>query len=523
MRLDNFFEKFDLFADSPDAVAKMRELVLQLAFRGGLSGKSTTNASLSAGWEQRTIESICSSLTPGFACSRSHQVEDGHVHLRTHNISTLGTLNFDLLVRIDPKMVDPMKSSLRSGDILFNNTNSQELVGKSALVDRAYDYGFSNHITRLRLKEDVDPGFVVYYLTLLRNSGYFAKLCTRWINQAAVNTETLKAQSIPLPPLAEQKRIVAKVDDLMALCDRLEAQQQERETRHAALARASLARFADAPKPANLDLLFHESYSVPPADLRKSILTLAIRGMLVPQDPDDEDTSKLLGKIRIAKAAAQREQRSRSSETDSSVIPASGPYELPNGWVWTALGDVQVFTNGYAFKSEDYQESGIGIVRMGELGLNGEIDESDMKHVSEEIAQSLPDMFRVRPGDLLMGMSGSIGKLAINRSTKTYLLNQRVGRLEPVLIEKQYLYIFLRTVEQHYLEISFGMAIKNLSTKQINETAFPLPPLAEQRRIVAKVDELMALVDALETHLAQARATGATLVDAVVAELTAEA
>ena len=92
----------------------------------------------------------------------------------------------------------------------------------------------------------------------------------------------------PLPPLAEQKRIVAKVDELMALCDRLEAQQQERETRHAALARASLARFADAPTPANLPFLFHPSYAIPPADLRKSILTLAVQGKLVPQDPNDE-------------------------------------------------------------------------------------------------------------------------------------------------------------------------------------------------------------------------------------------
>jgi type I restriction enzyme S subunit len=268
-------------------------------------------------------------------------------------------------------------------------------------------------------------------------------------------------------------------------------------------------------------VLFHPSFSIPPSDLRKSILTLAVQGKLVPQDPEDEDASNLLEKIRVAKAAAQKGQRSRVAENDYSGMPATEPYELPRGWVWATLGEVQIFTNGFAFKSEDYQESGIGIVRMGELGSNGQIDESDMKYVSEEIAQSLPDTFRVKPGDLLMGMSGSIGKLALNRSTKTYLLNQRVGRLEPVLIEKSYLHVFLRTVEQHYLEISFGMAIKNLSTKQINETAFPLPPLAEQRRIVAKVDELMALVDALETQLATARTTAASLLAAAVAELTA--
>ena len=104
----------------------------------------------------------------------------------------------------------------------------------------------------------------------------------------------LRASAIPLPPLAEQKRIVEKVDELMALCDRLEAQLQERDTRHAALARASLARFADAPTPANLNFLFHDSYTIEPADLRKTILTLAVQGKLVPQDPNDEPAEELL-------------------------------------------------------------------------------------------------------------------------------------------------------------------------------------------------------------------------------------
>ena len=119
-----------------------------------------------------------------------------------------------------------------------------------------------------------------------------AEVRRRWIR----HQEYLRSE-IPLPPLAEQKRIVAKVDELMALCDRLEAQQQERETQQAALARAAVARFADAPTPANLELLFHKSYSVSPADLRKTILTLAVQGKLVPQDPNDEPASNFLSQI----------------------------------------------------------------------------------------------------------------------------------------------------------------------------------------------------------------------------------
>jgi type I restriction enzyme S subunit len=234
--------------------------------------------------------------------------------------------------------------------------------------------------------------------------------------------------------------------------------------------------------------------------MRELVCQLAVQGKLVPQDPTEQSAAILLQRIRKARADLLRNRRSRGEAGTTEVNGEAALPAAPTGWVWTRLGNVQVFTNGYAFKSDDYQPSGVGIIRMSELGANGEIDETNMKCVSDDIAQSLPDMFRVRPGDLLMGMSGSIGKLAINRSNKTYLLNQRVGRLEPILIEKAFLQVFLKTVEQHYLRISFGMAIKNLSTKQINETPFPLPPLAEQKRIVAKVDELMALCDRLEAQ-----------------------
>jgi type I restriction enzyme, S subunit len=255
--------------------------------------------------------------------------------------------------------------------------------------------------------------------------------------------------------------------------------------------------------------------------IRQLIFETAIRGKLSRQDPAEESGISLLRRVVAAKAQIEADTGKRVRGNESPVNNNPAPFNAPPGWVWTTLGSVQVLTNGFAFKSDDYQDEGVGVIRMGELGSNGEIDESGMKFVSHEVAKTLPDAFKVNPGDLLMGMSGSIGKLALNCSNKTYLLNQRVCRLEPVLIEKGYLHTFLKTAEQHYLKISLGMAIKNLSTKQINETLFPLPPLAEQKRIVAKVDELMGLCDRLEAleverkerHAALSRAALARFAD----------
>lgn len=522
MKLEELFEKFDELADAPDGLKSMRELVLRLAFSGGLTGKRPTDGGMPDGWENRTLESIAASISPGFACSRSHQADNGHVHLRTHNISTLGTLNFDLLVRIDPKMVDSQKASIREGDILFNNTNSQELVGKTSLVDRDYDYGFSNHITRIRLKEGILPGFVVFYLTLLRNSGYFARLCTRWINQAAINTETLKEQTIPLPPLAEQKRIVAKVDELMSLCDRLEAQQQERETRHAALARSSLARFAEGPTTANLPFLFHPSYAIPPADLRKSILTLAVQGKLVPQDPNDEPAEELYAKLEGERRRFADAHKFRPSAGEP-VVDTSAPFAIPSSWKWCRLSSLfNAVTDGDHLpppKSDD----GIAFLTIGNI-TTGKLDFEGSRFVPDSYYQGLADFRRPIRGDILYTVVGATyGRPALVETDRPFCVQRHIAILKPSQsIDVGFLMTVLRSplAYDQATASTTGTAQPTIPLGSLRNFAAPLPPLAEQRRIVAKVEQLMALVDALETQLAASRSTAANLLSALVAELT---
>ena len=133
---------------------------------------------------------------------------------------------------------------------------------------------------------------------------------------------------------------------------------------------------------------------------------------------------------------------------------------------------------------------------------SGMIVTDRMKFVSQSYFDELSTAFRVSPGDLVMGMTGAtLGKPCFNLTSSTFLLNQRIGKFEPFAVNSRYLGIALLTLERVFMEVSFGTGVNNLSTKQIKESVFPIPPLEEQMRIVAKVEELMDLCDQIELGL----------------------
>ncbi len=298
---------------------------------------------------------------------------------------------------------------------------------------------------------------------------------------------------------------MAKVDELMALCDRLEAQQQERETRHAALARASLARFADAPTPANLNFIFHKSYDIAPADLRKTILTLAVQGKLVPQDPKDEPVKSSLPKLAAV-----------------AVDPEADPF--PSHWMRVPLGEIGEWRGGGTpSKSRpDFWEGNVPWVSPKDMKVLRIADAQD--HISEAAIEG--SSVRLIPkGSLLMVVRGMILARAfpVALTTQEVTINQDMKALLPLESKAaEFLLIALRAFEPDVLTAiersSHGTC--KLKTDVLESFIIPIPPLAEQRRIVAKVDELMALVDALETQLATAHTTAEKFMEAVVAELT---
>jgi type I restriction enzyme S subunit len=169
-----------------------------------------------AGWEMVRLRELIADVQSGFACGERDP--HGVIQLRMNNVDTRGNVIWDEVLRVPAQAVTIMQYQLKPGDVLFNNTNSTELVGKSALFE-GYDEAvvYSNHFTRLRTKSEVLlPAFLAAWLNHQWQLGVFARICNRWIGQSAVKADKLLELTIPLPPLAEQKRIVAVLREQMA-------------------------------------------------------------------------------------------------------------------------------------------------------------------------------------------------------------------------------------------------------------------------------------------------------------------
>jgi type I restriction enzyme S subunit len=160
-------------------------------------------------WEKRRLEDLVLEIQSGFA-QRPARLASGIGQIRTHNISPHGDVDLEDLKYVEVDKIDISRFILRKGDVLFNNTNSEKWVGKSAIFDIYGNYVFSNHITRIRtISKLLDPLYLSQYLHYLWSIGWFKRLAKRWVNQAAVDQDALVSLELPCPPLPEQRQIAA--------------------------------------------------------------------------------------------------------------------------------------------------------------------------------------------------------------------------------------------------------------------------------------------------------------------------
>lgn len=200
----------DVLLASKTAIAKQDYILIGERYRQQKQKETS--------WPTAKIGEICSEIKSGFACGSSAKDMNGVLHIRPMNISTNGRFVSEgsKFISADNLQADYM---VKRGDVLFNNTNSKELVGKTCFVSEDLQAGFSNHITRIRVKEQVHPQYLAYLLQHMFKNGIFLRLCNKWVGQAAINVKTLSSLTVPLPPLSIQESIVEEVERYQKIID----------------------------------------------------------------------------------------------------------------------------------------------------------------------------------------------------------------------------------------------------------------------------------------------------------------
>jgi type I restriction enzyme S subunit len=556
-----------LLAEAPNGVQKLRELILDLAVRGKLvpqdandepaavllerikkekerlvkEGDIKKEKSLPAikdneipydlpkSWEWVRLGNI-GETNIGLTYSPSDISDTGIPVLRSSNIQS-GKIYLTDLKRVNTKIKE--SNFVHKGDLLICARNgSKHLVGKTALIQdlpEVMAFGAFMEIFRSRCNE-----YLLYFI----NSPLFRRMIddvnTTTINQ--ITQQNLKSTIFPLPPLNEQKRIVTKVDELMKLCDELEARQKKKQETRILINNAALNKLLTADTPEtftknwqrigdNFDILYSAPENI--GKLRQAILQLAVMGKLVPQNANDEPAAVLLERIKKEKERKVKKEKSLPAIKDDEI-----PFDLPIGWECVRLGEICSFFGGYAFKSDSYVElSSNQVIRLGNVKNDKIMLKQSPVYITDEIAFE-NEKFLIHKEDILITMTGTKNKRDYcftsvvedkHIADKNLYLNQRVGSLrisETLFI--QLVNIFLKS--SMILDLLFssetGTANQgNIGVDAIRNLPFPLPPLNEQKRIVTKVDKLMKLCDELETKLTQTQTEREKIINAAVKQL----
>ncbi|MFG6551066.1 restriction endonuclease subunit S [Sulfitobacter sp. M21595] len=570
MNAERLLEVYEQISEAPDAIARLRRFVLDLAVRGKLVEQDAADEPASDLLERIASKKVRLLKAGGIRKSRKEtEVSDenpyrlpsswtwvpfGDVHhlvrgvtyskadvsetaspgfvpiLRANNIAS--TLTHD-----DPVYVKSAKVKtdqyLRKGDYMIAlSSGSKNLVGKAALVPDDLNEAFGGFCGAIRLFEPSLVGFVGVFLSsdLYRES---ISAGSRGIGINNLKKEVLSNLHFPLPPFAEQHRIVAKVDELLALCDRLKEARKTREKLRDKLTAASLARLT-APDTTAEDLPTHAAFALKalPAlttrpdqikTLRQTILNLAVRGKLVEQDTADEPAAASLAKI----AEARDADASRKSKRARGLPPVSDSEasELPPGWESVRLSDIAISMRYGTSTKCGADTALVPVLRIPNVS-SGKVTLDDMKfgplneREHADLALAAGDLLMIRSNGSLdiVGRSAVVTSEAHGMAFAGYLVRLRTA-IEQV--NTTYVWMAMNSQlirDQIEKPIRSAVGLKNVNLTEFGNLAFWLPPLAEQHRIVAKVDALMALCDRLESALSTTDTTRTRLLEALLHE-----
>ncbi len=560
MNVERLLAHFEDIADAPDAVGKLRRFILDLAVRGKLVPQDPNDepasellkrialekARLLKAGKIRTPKALLALPEPPFPTPSnwrwSQLAEIGVVSPRNEAPDALEA-SFVPMPLIAAEYGVANQHEIRSwGEIKKGYTHFAEGDVGLAKITPCFENGKSTVFRKLTggvgagttELHIVRPLFVDQdYILLFLKSPHFIETgipkMTGTAGQKRVSTEYFAYSPFPLPPLAEQHRIVAKVDELMALCGRLEAARAERESTRNRLSASSLARL-NAPDPETFQADAHFVLATLPTlttrpdqikQLRQTILNLAVRGKLVPQDPNDEPASELLKRITAEKARLVKAGDIRKPKPTEPIRNEELPIRLPRNWACARLCEIGHLSGGMTPSMNRPDYWGGDIVWLSPKDIKSDqITDSELKISRLGLAETRLELYR--PGCLFMVARSGILKrtfpVSINRVAAA--ANQDMKVLAPFLNgQERYLQIMLRGLTDFLLRelVKTGTTVQSLKYAEFEQQPFPLPPLAEQHRIVAKVDELMGLCEELEAKFSSNIAVRHDLLEVLLA------
>lgn len=550
---------FDLIAQAPGGVARLRELILTLAVQGKLL-------------PQDLSDEPASELLKKIRTEKDRLIAEGKIKrdkplaeiadeekpfelpvrwewCRLGSVTTYGSsakaatikpetwvLDLEDVEKGTGKLLNKSRFSERpalsdknvffAGDVLYGKL--RPYLNKVLVADE--DGICTTEIVPLRCYGPYEPG---YFAIALRTPFFleYVNALSYGMKMPRLGTEDARKALLPLPPLAEQSRIVTRVEELMQLCDALETSGQLEAQQHAQFVNTLLCTLTQSETPEALadnwqriathfDVLLdrHEAVDA----LEQTILQLAVRGLLVPQDPTDEPASILLQKIRTEKDELIAQGKIKRDKPMPPITDEEKPFDLPQGWEWVAidaLASVGTGTTPSRDNAAFFDGGVIPSVTSGETGQSF-IRQTEQHVTDAALTQTSLTIYPI--GTLVVAMygqgktRGQICELCIPATT-----NQACAAIvlvEPTMAYKDYVKLVFEKSYDEIRELSAGGAQPNLNVGKVKATFIPLPPLDEQSRIVTRVNELRSLCADLRLRLTTSQMVQSHLADALVAQ-----
>ena len=572
MDASQFLAEFGYIVNAPRGVARLRELVLQLAISGRLvervSADTPVDDSLDLASEQRTAyESELDLRTtrnhPPITFSpfsipehwRWVRLEQLALYIqrgRGPKYSDRGVVSvvsqkciqwsgFDIKQArwiTDESVASYGKERfLRQGDLLWNSTGTGT-AGRIAIFHALAEARAvaDSHVTVIRLANSL-PRYLWCviaspWLQARIHPTHPDSLVSGTTQQVELATSTARGLAVPCPPIEEQSHIVAKVDELMALCDQLEAQRQDRRKLQNSLRQSTLKDLASTQSPhelgeswqrlqANFGHLFSEPGDV--EDLRLLAMKLAVRGLLTQQRDEEEPSVALLDRIANEQRQMVLDGVMKRPKPLPEIDTTDAPFELPKGWSWARFPELGFFGRG---KSKHRPRNdpvlfnpGIyPLVQTGEVARSkGVVTEYHSKYSKLGLEQS-----KLWPkGTLCITIAANIADAAILGFDACFP-DSVVGFLPASEIREhvEYFLLFMRTARSQLLEFAPSTAQKNINLEILQSVLIPVPPIAEIKRILENIHQINLLCDRLAKERSRARELGELLSVTAVAALT---